>query len=279
MNPGPPGDGPDRDHENTHPRPQHTPDPSQDPGSTSRPDPTPRPDTGAGSEPGSHPDAVPDALPETDPEGAEEDEILLCGRSLSAVWEAEEADEHTTGCPYCREALAGLGVLDRYVREARAEREPPAEAVTARVMNLVRTELRPGRMLPLGEPVDDAWIAEVAAAKVFRETAESLPGVFAGSCKVMPIDPTAARRSLLPGGPRYRGPMRVALELTAALDWTVPELASLVRQLVADAARDAVGMDIVEIDVSVVDVLGDDLGDVLGGEPPFSDETRERRER
>ncbi|MFE6774485.1 hypothetical protein [Streptomyces sp. NPDC057702] len=208
----------------------------------------------------------------------DEDETLLCGRSLSAVWEAEEADEHTATCPYCREALAGLGVLDRYVREARAEREPPAEAITDRVMNLVRAELRPGRMLPLGEPVDDAWIAEVAAAKVFRETAESLPGVFAGSCKVMPIDPAAARRALLPGAPRHRGPMRVSLELTAALEWTVPDLAARVRQLVADAARDVVGMDIAEIDVSVVDVLGDDLGDVRDGEPPLSGDTRERRE-
>ncbi|MBB5937354.1 Asp23/Gls24 family envelope stress response protein [Streptomyces zagrosensis] len=252
MNPGSPGDGPDRDDETPHTN--HTPDPQDTP--HTRPG-------------GQHADHA----------GHEGDEILLCGRSLALVWEAEEPDEHTAACPYCRQALAGLGVLDRYVREARIEPEPPAEAITARVMDLVRTELRPGRMLPLGEPADDAWIAEVAAAKVFRETAESLPGVFAGSCKVMPIDPAAARRSLLPGGQDHRGPMRVSLELTATLDWTVPELAALVRQLVADAAREAVGMDVAEIDVSVVDVIGDGLGDALGDEPPLSRDTRERRDR
>ncbi|MFT2014318.1 hypothetical protein ACMA1D_00490 [Streptomyces sp. 796.1] len=279
SNPVPPDDGPDRNHHTPDPNPVQEPRPTQEPGPTHdpaparEPSPTPaapgRADVGpdAGGAGGAGGDGHPEGEGGQDDEGGE-DEILLCGRSLSAVWDQEVPREHTAHCPYCQQALTGLGVLDRYVREARAEQAPPAAAITDRVMNLVRTELRPGRLLPLGEVAEDAWIAEVAAARAFRAAAETLPGVFAGSCRVMPADPTAARRALLPGAPRHRGPVRVTLELTAALDWTVPELAALVRQLVADAARDAVGMDVVEIDVSVVDVIGDDLGDARADEPP-----------
>lgn len=194
----------------------------------------------------------------------EEDPTLPCGRTLSSVWSAAEdgetppgagagRDPHTAGCPHCQEALARLGVLHRYVSETReveadaeADAERTAERFTARVMDLVRTELRPGRTLPLGEPEDDAWITEAAAAKAFRAVAETLPQVHAGSCRVTLTAP--------------HGPMKVALQLAAGFGWTVPELAERVRRLVRGAAHDRVGMDISEIDVTVVDLVADDAG-------------------
>ncbi|MFE7122049.1 hypothetical protein ACFU99_42110 [Streptomyces sp. NPDC057654] len=195
---------------------------------------------------------------------ATDDAALPCGRTLSAVWESEGDDPHVAGCPHCQAALAGLGVLDSYVRQARAAADPPAEEITARVMDLVRAELRPGRPLPLGEPDDDAWIVETAATRTFRAAAESLSGVLAGSCRVVPADPEAARTASEQGSGPYRGPLRVTLDVAATAEWTVPELADRVRILVADAAHRTVGMDVAEIDVSVVDLLDEDPPTVRG---------------
>ncbi|MCB5905949.1 Asp23/Gls24 family envelope stress response protein [Streptomyces pinistramenti] len=191
----------------------------------------------------------------------DDDPTLPCGRTLSSVWSRAEEDEgaaddpHLAECPYCREALSRLGVLHRYVSETRqadeaesagAHAERIAERFTARVMDLVRTELRPGRTLPLGEPDDDAWITEAAAAKAFRTAAERLPGVHAGSCRVTLTAPG--------------GPVKVVMELAAGLTWPVPELAERVRRQIRSAAGDGVGMYVAEIDVRVVDLL-DDTGD------------------
>ncbi|MFH8750413.1 Asp23/Gls24 family envelope stress response protein [Streptomyces rimosus] len=198
--------------------------------------------------------------------GEHDDPTLPCGRALSSVWADRDGDPgeeagtaplagpHAEECPYCQEALAGLGVLDSYVREARQAAgeagrdtdDQDTERFTARVMDLVRTELRPGRTLPLGEPEDDAWITEAAAAKVFRAAAETLPDVQAGSCRVTLLAP--------------RGPMKVALELVAGYAWPLPALADRVRERVRAAARDGVGLAVGEIDVRVVDLMESDTG-------------------
>lgn len=206
--------------------------------------------------------------------GEHDDPILPCGRALSSVWEESEAERtdgpagdgapdagpHADRCPYCQEALSGLGVLDRYVREARQtagtagrdEEERSAERFTARVMDLVRTELRPGRTLPLGDPEDDAWITEAAAAKSFRAAAETLPDVQAGSCRVTLLAP--------------RGPMKVAIELAAGYAWPLPALADRVRERVRAAARDGIGLEVEEVDVTVVDLV-DREAEGSGGHP------------
>ncbi|GCD33671.1 hypothetical protein OEIGOIKO_01394 [Streptomyces chrestomyceticus JCM 4735] len=213
--------------------------------------------------------------------GEHDDPILPCGRALSSVWEendaegvdgadgpagdaAPDAGPHADRCPYCQEALAGLGVLDSYVREARRpagsdEEERSAERFTARVMDLVRTELRPGRTLPLGDPEDDAWITEAAAAKSFRAAAETLPDVQAGSCRVTLLAP--------------RGPMKVAIELAAGYAWPLPTLADRVRERVRAAARDGIGLEVEEVDVTVVDLVAGET-DGSGGHPEAGEEGR-----
>ncbi|MFC9603735.1 hypothetical protein ACFTTN_09750 [Streptomyces niveus] len=188
-------------------------------------------------------------------------ELLSCGRELSAVWDAWDdrdsaegssgvADPHLVECPYCSAALADLAALGEAVDRTRAaERPGPAEVsdLTARVMDIVRLELRPGRPLPLGEPDEDLWIVEAAAARAFRGAAESVPGVRAGSCRI---------------GPRERGPVRVRLEVAAALHLSLPDLAEEIRARVAEAARDTLGIEVESIDVLVVDLFdGDGDGD------------------
>lgn len=184
-----------------------------------------------------------------------EDPTLPCGRTLSQVWETAEEipdDPHATACPHCQEALAQLGVLDDFVREARDDdaavaEEAAADRFTARVMDLVRTELRPGRTLPLGEPADDAWVTEAAAAKAFRAAAETLEGVYAGSCRVtLPV----------PGGS-----VRVSMEVAAGLDRPLPDVAEEVRRRVAAAADAAIGLAVSVIDVAVVDLTDAERAD------------------
>ncbi|MGK5529832.1 hypothetical protein [Streptomyces sp. URMC 129] len=189
-------------------------------------------------------------------------EPLPCGRSLREVWDLwdegpADADPHLRSCPHCTAALDELRLLGDVVRQTRTAEpaEPGTHAVTARVMDIVRLELRPGRTLPLGEPDEDTWVVEAAAARVCRAAAESLPGVRAGSCRVAPPEDGARR-----------GPVRVRLEIVADLSWTVPALADAVRDRVAAAAREDLGLDVDAIDVAVVDMT--DAGGAAREEMP-----------
>ncbi|WP_243745258.1 hypothetical protein [Streptomyces hainanensis] len=199
--------------------------------------------------------------PPRDEEAEVASDVLPCGRTLSAVWEACDdgttaADPHLAACPHCSAAVADLGVLDDFVRRERAtEAEAVAEAeraratsVTDRVMDLVRRELRPGRPLPLGEPAEDLWLVESAAARTFRAVADAMPGVRAGSCRVAPVAGAGATAEA-------RGPLRVRIEVAAGLTWTVPELARVLRERITRAARETLGLDVRVVDIAVVDVL------------------------
>ncbi|MEU0160483.1 hypothetical protein ABZ154_17000 [Streptomyces sp. NPDC006261] len=189
----------------------------------------------------------------------EEEERLACGRPLSDVWDAWDAgrtadDPHLLACPHCSAALAELTGLGEAVRRTCAE-EPglPAAvtaAVTDRVMDLVRLELRPGRPLPLGEPEEDHWIVEAAAARLLRAAVDALPGVRAGSCRIAPLDPADPM-----------SPVHVRVEVAASLDRSLPDLADAVRARIAAVADQDIGMRLGAADVLVVDILDGDAED------------------
>ncbi|MDK1476726.1 hypothetical protein QNO07_25550 [Streptomyces sp. 549] len=194
-------------------------------------------------------------------------EMLPCGRSLDEVWEngpEASTDPHSASCPHCTAALGELRLLDGFVRqEIAAEQLTAAEEtdgvsarITARVMDIVRTELRPGPAVPLGTDADDAWIVETAASRTFRAAAEEVPGVQAGSCRVTPMD-APGRLYLMPGGRLPREPVRVRLEVSAPLDPArpVPLIAEAVRDRVRGAAQDTLGMEVGAVDVVVIDLL------------------------
>ncbi|CAL9632975.1 Asp23/Gls24 family envelope stress response protein [Streptomyces sp. enrichment culture] len=191
-----------------------------------------------------------------------EDERLACGRMLSEVWEAWEdgaddpaRDPHLRACPHCSAAVRQLDLLGAAVREAGGGREPEwdAEALTERVMDVVRLELRPGRPLPLGEREEDLWVREAMAAKALRAAAETVPGVRAGSCRIRPAES---------GGSPSRGPVRVRLEVVAPLTPRLRDLAEEVRRRVRGAADDALGLPVDHVDVHITDVT-----DPAGADP------------
>ncbi|MDX6356255.1 MAG: hypothetical protein QOF98_3158 [Streptomyces sp.] len=181
-------------------------------------------------------------------------ELLPCGASLALLWEEGGPPEHRR-CPHCAGALDELTALDRTVRAAvaLAADELPARDLTARVMDLVRAELRPSPLVPLDEP--EGWITELAAARLLRRAAESLPGVAAGSCRIVPL--AGARTHW--GGRLPREPLRVRLEIALHPDLTVPEASTAVRSRVLLAAADHIGLDLAAVDIAVVDLLDPDV--------------------
>ncbi|MFE2296428.1 hypothetical protein [Streptomyces sp. NPDC059452] len=204
----------------------------------------------------------------------EEEERLACGRGLSDVWDAWDTgrtadDPHLAACPYCSAALAELtGLGDAVRRTCAAEPGVPetaTAAITARVMDLVRLELRPGRPLPLGEPAEDHWIVEAAAARLLRAAVDALPGVRAGSCRIAPLDPADPT-----------GPVHVRVEVAASLDRSLPDLAEAVRVRIAEVADQDIGIRLGAADVRVVDILEEEAVDIPEDEGEEAD-ARDRR--
>ncbi|MCX4595251.1 hypothetical protein OG819_37935 [Streptomyces sp. NBC_01549] len=174
------------------------------------------------------------------------DEVLPCGRLLSRVWEqtrdrAPVADPHTASCPHCREAVEGLATVNTAAQALRAEDPPGLQALADRVMNVVRAEIRLGRLLPLADPDRELRIAESAAAKVLRQTADMVPGVRAATCRLVP--------------PGEGADVRVTMALAAALDRPLPDRVDQVRQSVLDSAGWDLGLAVTAVDITVVDVL------------------------
>ncbi|MGY0490249.1 Asp23/Gls24 family envelope stress response protein [Streptomyces sp. WG-D5] len=181
-----------------------------------------------------------------------DDERLPCGRLLSQVWSAWEDqsdDPHLGACPHCGAAARDLDQLESVVRdldEASLDGavHDDAAALTRRVMDVVRLELRPGRPLPLGEPDEDLWVMEAVAARTLRAAAETVPGVRAGSCRLR----------ILPG---QGGPERVdvRLEIHAPFDASLPDIAVDVRTKVWHAADRDLGVPIGCVDIRVTDLI------------------------
>ncbi|MGQ4514318.1 hypothetical protein [Streptomyces sp. DW26H14] len=177
---------------------------------------------------------------------------LPCGRLLGEAWEqardvAGPPDAHTAGCPYCWQAVARLAALDAAVLALRKER-PADGTVAEHVMRAVRAEGRLGRPLPLDDQDRGLRVTRSAAAAVFRRAADSVPGVRAAGCRLVP-DTGGGRR------------VDIVMTLAVALDTPLPERAAAVRGAVVDAARRRVGIAPGRIDMRIVAVLGRD--DVL----------------
>lgn len=189
----------------------------------------------------------------TGPDG--DDEQLACGRLLSGVWdgwEQADPDPHRATCSYCKDAVRELTLLESTVRELREETTPgetgyDPSALTRRVMDVVRMELRPGRPVPLGDDDEDLWVMEAVAARTLRAAAETVPGVRAGSCRITPPD-------------TGRGEVTVRLEVHAPLGVPLEEAAEEVRRRVTGAARLRLGLRLAAVDIRIVDLVDGPAG-------------------
>jgi hypothetical protein len=157
-------------------------------------------------------------------------------------------DAHTAGCPYCLGAAEGLAALDTAARALRTDR-PGGRTVADRVMRAVRAEGRLGRLLPLDDPDQGLRIAETAAAAVFRRAADTVPGVRAAGCRLLP-DGEGSRR------------VDITMTLAVSLDAPLLQRAAAVRRMVARAARQYIGIAPGRIDVRIASVLETDAAPV-----------------
>lgn len=121
----------------------------------------------------------------------------------------------------------------------------------------VRRHLAPGRLLPLGEAADGAWLAERAAAGVLRHVMDGMPGVRPGALRIALSDPGTAGRPAVPAPPSALppGPVRIEAEFEAAVDRPLPVTAERVRAALTEAADDRLGLVVAAVDLRISGLL------------------------
>jgi len=127
----------------------------------------------------------------------------------------------------------------------------------------VRHQLRLGRLLPLGDRRDGAWIAERAAEAVLRGAAQHVRGVRLGALRIALADPEDAQEPAVPPPPGALppGPLRITADFAAVATEPLPATASRLRTALATAAAERLGLVVDEVDLQVT-VLLDHMDDI-----------------
>ncbi|WP_424216671.1 Asp23/Gls24 family envelope stress response protein (plasmid) [Streptomyces sp. BI20] len=190
------------------------------------------------------------------PRHAPDTEHLPCGRNLATLWDAWEAgapEPHDAVCPHCAAALRDLTHLRHAALTVHAPTPPhdtpdasspslDTTALTGRIMDAVRLELRPGHRLPLGGSDEDTWIHESAATRTLRTITERVPGVRVLRC------------GILPSTTDDRAPVTTRLEISAGHDHDLRDLADRVRRAVRTGADHELGLAVSTVDVHITDL-------------------------
>ncbi|MGW7052062.1 nucleopolyhedrovirus P10 family protein [Streptomyces sp. NPDC054887] len=133
----------------------------------------------------------------------------------------------------------------------------------------VRQRLGLGRLLPLGEASDGAWLAEKAADAVLRQATAGTAGVRLGSLRIGLADPDAAVEPAVPPPPGALppGPLRIDAELTATAGGEpLPHRAERLRLALREAASARLGLAVTAVHLRVTDLVEADQE--LAGTPP-----------
>lgn len=154
---------------------------------------------------------------------------------------------------------------------------------------VVRHQLGLGRLLPLGGPRDGAWITEGAADSVLRRAAAPVRGVRLGTLRIALADPDQSYEPAVPPPPSALppGPLRITAEFTASADPTAPGVeplpttAARLRQSLATAATERLGLTVTEVDLRVTGLDADETPAAAprpdehpAAEPTHTDESR-----
>lgn len=189
--------------------------------------------------------------------------LLACGRDAARVWDraaaGEDPDAHERACPHCTAAAAdalGLGALVH--RMADEPLEPPP-SVLDRVMVAVRSELRPHDVITLPSPHGQARLSRAAAAAVLRHTVDRMGGLRARSCRIEQVDDTLAAVEEAPDSQRHAVDVRITV--TARFGVDLASVTARVRQMVATAGEQALGVPVRRVDIEVADLFDADLFD------------------
>ncbi|MFJ8633170.1 nucleopolyhedrovirus P10 family protein [Streptomyces sp. NPDC093568] len=121
----------------------------------------------------------------------------------------------------------------------------------------VRDQVRLGRLLPLGDARDGAWIYESAAQVVLKRAAARMRGVRLDTLRIALADPEEAREAAVPSPPSALppGPLRVTADFAATATEPLPATADLLRALLTGAADERLGLRVTEVDLRVTALL------------------------
>lgn len=137
-----------------------------------------------------------------------------------------------------------------------------------RLAKTVREQVALGRLLPLGEPSDAAWITESAAAGALRRAAGNVAGVRLGAVALAldedapqpgradgsALAAVAAGEALMAGALPHR-PLRITAGFEAALDDPLPRTADRLRAALWATAQDWLGLPVHAVDLAVTGLL------------------------
>ncbi|MEU0074649.1 nucleopolyhedrovirus P10 family protein [Streptomyces sp. NPDC006332] len=120
----------------------------------------------------------------------------------------------------------------------------------------VRHQLGLGRLLPLGDARDGAWISESAADAVLRRAAASMRDVRLGPVRIQLADPEDTEESVVPSPPSALppGPLRATAEFAATAGEPLPAVAARLRAVLL-AAAEGLGLAVAEVDLRVSDLI------------------------
>ncbi|MFG2323600.1 nucleopolyhedrovirus P10 family protein [Streptomyces sp. NPDC048568] len=142
----------------------------------------------------------------------------------------------------------------------------------------MRERLGLGRLLPLGEPRDGAWIAERAAREVLLTAAGCVAGVRPGGLRIGLASPEDTREPAVPPPPGALppGPLRVTADFTAAMDGApaaaqpLPARAARLRAALTEAAADGLGLAVTDVDLKATGLWDAATDTAPEREPPGS---------
>ncbi|MFJ3444993.1 nucleopolyhedrovirus P10 family protein [Streptomyces sp. NPDC086081] len=144
----------------------------------------------------------------------------------------------------------------------------------------VRQQLGLGRLLPLGEARDGAWISERAVEAVLGRATRDTPGVRLDTLRIALADSAELHEPAVPAPPSALppGPLRVTAQFAATAARPLPETASLLRAALASAAARRLGLAVAEVDLTVTGLLEEEDPDGEPGAAPPEPPPAERVE-
>ncbi|MFJ1600996.1 hypothetical protein [Streptomyces sp. NPDC088261] len=121
----------------------------------------------------------------------------------------------------------------------------------------VRHRLSLGRLLPSGGPSEGIWVTEQAATAELRRAAVAVPGASLGRLWLSPADRDGPGLPVVPPPPGAAAavPLRIDGEFTATTGEPLMVVAQRLREVLAGAAEERLGLDVVEVDLRITGLV------------------------
>ncbi|WP_028935111.1 Asp23/Gls24 family envelope stress response protein [Pseudonocardia spinosispora] len=175
--------------------------------------------------------------------------LLPCERYVEDVLDELDTGRlspHTQDCPHCATALRGIEALHDATQTLLADPAEPPVGLLDQIMSAVRAEVRRGDALALPTTRRNAEISTRAVASLLRFAADTVPGVRARHCHIVPGDRADT--------------VDIDMSLSVRYGNTVEVLVAEVRDRVTAAMSANIGLRVGDIDIDVVDLWDEESG-------------------